>query len=89
MTSYTTITEKGQITLPVEIRKFLNLTPGKKLKITIEDDHISITKPIDIKEVRQILKAEMIRSGTEDHSAKPQSGDGWTSHVKEKYGRKS
>jgi AbrB family looped-hinge helix DNA binding protein len=87
MTAYTTITEKGQITLPAEIRKTLNLSPGKKLKLTLEADRITITRPVDILEVRQILKDEIKKNKTANSNAK--SGDGWTAHVKEKYGRKS
>ena len=34
------ITSKGQITLPLPIRKALGLVTGDKLRISVEDDHI-------------------------------------------------
>jgi AbrB family looped-hinge helix DNA binding protein len=34
------LTVKGQITIPVEIRKQLGLQPGDKIGFFIEDDHV-------------------------------------------------
>jgi antitoxin PrlF len=39
------LTSKGQMTIPKEIRKALNLKPDQKLAIVIEDDH-AIIKPL-------------------------------------------
>lgn len=36
---------RGQIVIPKEIRKQLNLTPGKKLLIKVEKDH-AILRPL-------------------------------------------
>jgi AbrB family looped-hinge helix DNA binding protein len=87
MTKYATVTEKGQITLPAEMRRALNLAPEKKLNITLEGKRIYISKPADIEETRRLLQSEMARKGTTRTRVK--SGDGWTSHVKEKYGAES
>ena len=37
------ITSKGQITLPLPIRKALGLVKGDKLRISVEGDHIVAT----------------------------------------------
>jgi antitoxin PrlF len=34
------LTVKGQITIPVDIRKKLGLNPGDKIGFLIEDDHV-------------------------------------------------
>jgi AbrB family looped-hinge helix DNA binding protein len=81
MMKYATITEKGQITLPVEIRRALKLEPGKKLSISLEGENISISKPADIAEVRGLLREQMAKRGTEKKPAR--SGDGWAAHVRE------
>jgi AbrB family looped-hinge helix DNA binding protein len=83
MIAYTTMTEKGQITLPAQIRRALQLTPGKKLQIVFDGDSISICKPVEIKETRRILQAEMAQNGTA--AINTQSGDGWAAHVTETY----
>jgi AbrB family looped-hinge helix DNA binding protein len=78
------MTEKGQITLPAEMRRALRLEPGI-LNITLQDEKILISKPVDIEEVRRELREQMAQKGTEKLAVK--SGDGWTAHVREKHGR--
>lgn len=39
------LTSKGQVTIPKEIRRALNLKPSEKVAIIIEDDH-AIIKPL-------------------------------------------
>ena len=36
----TTITTKGQVTIPVAIRKQFNLEPGERVRFSIEDEKI-------------------------------------------------
>jgi len=43
MANYTKVSSKGQITLPVSIRKYLNAEPGTTLKIVREGEGIYIT----------------------------------------------
>jgi AbrB family looped-hinge helix DNA binding protein len=80
---YVTMTEKGQITVPVEIRRSLGLLPGKKLNISLNGDDIVIQKPAALEEVRQRLKAEMNGKGTS--RVKTESGAGWTAHVEDRF----
>jgi AbrB family looped-hinge helix DNA binding protein len=37
---YSTVTNKGQTTIPGEIRKALDIKPGDKLEYTAEGDHV-------------------------------------------------
>ncbi|MDR2662276.1 MAG: AbrB/MazE/SpoVT family DNA-binding domain-containing protein [Treponema sp.] len=83
MLKYATVTEKGQITLPVEMRRALKLEPGKKLSIILQGQSISISKPADIGEVRELLQKQMTKQGTQKKPV--QSGDGWTAHVRGAY----
>ncbi|MDR3247284.1 MAG: AbrB/MazE/SpoVT family DNA-binding domain-containing protein [Treponema sp.] len=78
------MTDKGQITLPVEMRRALSLEPGKKLNIALQGEQISISKLVDIAEARKELQEQMARQGTEKQTA--EGGDGWTANVKERYG---
>ena len=50
--SYTTITSKGQITLPVEARRALGLKPGQKVAVHVEGDRLVIDAPHDIAQIR-------------------------------------
>ncbi|MGZ8556286.1 MAG: AbrB/MazE/SpoVT family DNA-binding domain-containing protein [Sulfuricurvum sp.] len=54
----TNITAKGQITIPAEIRKYLHLTAGQKVKVSCENNVITIT-PIqnDMSALFGLLKA--------------------------------
>ncbi len=40
----TTITQKGQVTIPKEVRDFLGLRPGQKVSFKIEGDHAVVRK---------------------------------------------
>ncbi|MDR1470778.1 MAG: AbrB/MazE/SpoVT family DNA-binding domain-containing protein [Spirochaetaceae bacterium] len=82
---YVTMTEKGQITVPVEIRRSLGLKPGKKLNISLKGDDIVIQKSVTLEEVRQLLKAEMKNGGTNE--VKTEGGAGWTAHVEDQFGK--
>ncbi|MDB5037772.1 MAG: AbrB family transcriptional regulator [Bacteriovoracaceae bacterium] len=49
----TTVTQKGQVTIPKEIRDFLGIRPGQKVSFQIEGDHAVVKKgeqPIGIVE---------------------------------------
>ncbi|MDI6602932.1 MAG: AbrB/MazE/SpoVT family DNA-binding domain-containing protein [Patescibacteria group bacterium] len=52
MTYQTTITRKGQITIPKEIRKILKLKEGKKLELEIEKEK----RKVRIKPTRDFLE---------------------------------
>lgn len=40
--AYSTITSKGQTTIPNEIRRALNLRPGDRLEYAVEQDHFKV-----------------------------------------------
>ncbi|TFH19284.1 AbrB/MazE/SpoVT family DNA-binding domain-containing protein [Candidatus Bathyarchaeota archaeon] len=42
------VTPKGQVTIPIEIRKKHKITPGSKVEITEEDGKITIRKVTSI-----------------------------------------
>lgn len=41
----TTMTQRGQVTIPVEVRRKFGLKPGDKVMFTVEDDTVSV-KPV-------------------------------------------
>lgn len=41
------ITSKGQVTIPAKIRKLLQLETGQKVKFTCEDHSVTITPVVD------------------------------------------
>lgn len=77
--SYTTITSKGQITLPAGARRALNLRAGQQVAVRVEGDHLVIDLPHNIDEVRARLRAEAEQQGT--WGMVPHSGDGWTAEA--------
>ncbi|MFT4010446.1 MAG: AbrB/MazE/SpoVT family DNA-binding domain-containing protein [Nocardioidaceae bacterium] len=79
MTTYATITSKGQITLPVEARRALGLRAGQKVAITVEDDHLILESPVRLSELRARLRDEATTAGTWGHV--PTAGAGWAAHV--------
>lgn len=62
--SYTTITAKGQITLPAEARSALGLRVGQKVAVRVEGDHLVIDPPHDVCALRERLQAEAQEHGT-------------------------
>lgn len=57
--STSTMTSKGQTTIPKDIRKRLNLHPGDRLECIIEEDGRVVVLPasVDASELTGILKA--------------------------------
>lgn len=53
----TTLTSKGQITVPKPIRKRLNIKPGDRIHFFIEDDGTTVFMPAksDVRELKGIL----------------------------------
>jgi len=54
-----TVTSKGQTTIPKEIRERLNLQPGDRLEFVVDDDGRVVVLPatVDAAELAGILKA--------------------------------
>lgn len=61
------ITTKGQITLPISIRRVLNLKDGDKVAFIEKDGNYIIVNPVSlaIDEVRTAFKGEAKRLGLE------------------------
>lgn len=79
MVTYTTITSKGQITIPVEARRALGLQPGQKVSVRVEGERLVIDPPRSIDAVRERIRAER----TSDSSVIPLSGDGWAARAED------
>jgi AbrB family looped-hinge helix DNA binding protein len=39
----TTLTQRGQVTVPAEVRRLLGLKPKDKVVFTIDEDHVRLT----------------------------------------------
>ncbi len=38
----TTMTQRGQVTIPAEVRRKFRLKPGDKVVFTVDDDHVTV-----------------------------------------------
>lgn len=78
---YATITAKGQITLPVSIRRAWGLQAGQKVSVKVSDNVVVIERAADISTVRSRLREEVQSSGMCGHI--PTSGEGWEARVED------
>lgn len=78
---YAALTSKGQITVPVAVRRALNLQPGQKLTVKVEDGSVVINAPSSVETVRTKFREEATKSGTGGHV--PVAGEGWASRAEE------
>jgi AbrB family looped-hinge helix DNA binding protein len=55
-----TITSKGQTTIPKEIRDLFNLTPGTKVDFVVQPDGTLVLRPatLDIRDLRDAVKVK-------------------------------
>jgi len=80
MTTYhSTITAKGQITLPAAIRRQLGLVPGDRVRLRLEGGRAAVEPAGTLAELRARIKAEATEQRT--WGLVSASGDGWTAHV--------
>lgn len=81
------LTSKGTTTIPVAIRKQLRLKPGMYVTFALDRQtgEYSIQRSRTIEEVRTMNQELLKKLGTWDKPYK--SGDGFTAHVLEKYGK--
>jgi antitoxin PrlF len=42
-----TLTAKGQVTIPAEVRRFLNLKPGDQVAFVVEDGRVTLVRSED------------------------------------------
>ncbi|MDR0284097.1 MAG: AbrB/MazE/SpoVT family DNA-binding domain-containing protein [Propionibacteriaceae bacterium] len=62
--TYSTITAKGQVTLPAELRRKLGLRPGARVAIREVQGTVVIDPPPDMTTVRARARAEMEAANT-------------------------
>jgi bifunctional DNA-binding transcriptional regulator/antitoxin component of YhaV-PrlF toxin-antitoxin module len=92
MTYFTTVTSKGQITLPVEFRRAMKVSAGQKLAIKYVDNSMVVAPVADADDVRSRTKKHLESQGFTPDKLKEmaknyRNGDGYEAHVKEKYGQ--
>ena len=78
--STSTLTSKGQTTIPKDVRKRLNLHPGDRLEFVIDEDGRVLVLPasVDASELAGILK----------RPAKPISVDAMNQAIRKRGGRR-
>ena len=64
LTAHSTITSKGQITLPASWRRKLGLEPGLRVSLRQVDGGIVVEAPPDLTTWRERARAEMAAAGT-------------------------
>ena len=52
---HTTITSKGQITIPARLRRKLGLEPGMKLEFDENASFLKATRPVDVTRMRSVI----------------------------------
>ena len=62
--TYSTITEKGQVTLPAQLRRKLGFMPGLRVAMRQDGDTIIVGPAQSIAGLREQAKAEMRAAGT-------------------------
>ena len=61
---YATVTSKGQVTLPAELRRALGIEPGQTVSFSVSDDHAIMEVPPSVEDVRAMLEGSARRNGT-------------------------
>lgn len=90
MTYTSTVTSKGTITLPADVRKALNITPGQQVDIEFVEVSraISIRVPMSIEEVRKMNQAHLRKLGIVYNPGEPIDHDEiWGQMAMERYMR--
>ncbi len=65
MNGTTTLTQKGQVTIPKQIRDHFNLKPFDKVSFVVQQDKIIAKRAPTISEMRGIAKANKVLSKKE------------------------
>lgn len=55
---HSTVTSKGQTTIPGKIRKALRIKPGDKLEYVLEGDHITVRVHLGTRSLRGVLASK-------------------------------
>ena len=56
--SHSTVTSKGQTTIPGKIRKALRIKPGDKLEYAVEGDHATIRVHLGTRSLKGVLASK-------------------------------
>jgi AbrB family looped-hinge helix DNA binding protein len=83
---YSTITSKGQVTLPAPLRHRLGFRPGLRVAMREVDGTIVIDQPDDIAAIRARAEAEMRAAGTWGQDIDPDLG--WAEAATDRLGRR-
>jgi len=75
VTMYSTVTAKGQITLPAQLRQKYGILPGQKVGIREIDGTIELEPVVTMAEVRAAARLEMEQAGTLGY--RPEASEGW------------
>lgn len=95
MTYYSTVTSKGQITLPASMREKMRLKAGQRVSITQSSTgQVNIDAPPSIDDIRKQLQTNLKKQGFTPNKLRTiaeeyKSGDGFANYVEEKYGANS
>ena len=55
---HSTVTSKGQTTIPRKIRKALRIKPGDKLEYVIEGDHVTVRVHLGTRSLKGLLASK-------------------------------
>jgi AbrB family looped-hinge helix DNA binding protein len=93
MTYFTTMTSKGQITLPVAIRRKLDFKPGQRIEVNLNNKkQATIEAPTSLLDVGLRARADIKSQGWTDKKLAAflesyKNGDGFEASLKEKNGQ--
>ena len=93
MNKYTTVTAKGQITLPASLRKQLRITEGTKVRVSRgPGNQIIIDAPPTVDVVRERFASELAVNGFSADELRAmahgyQNGEGLQARARGRYGR--
>lgn len=94
MMYYSTITSKGQMTLPADIREKLHIKPGQRVAIRLNDRGEAVIEPtLSLQELRSKTYASLKERGITEAQVREmalgyEAGDGLAAAVEEKYGQR-
>ena len=57
-TFYSTVTQKGQVTIPVSLRRAFNIKPYSRVEFSRHKEHIAIEKVVDLLDLAGTIKAK-------------------------------
>lgn len=60
MQHVSTLTQKGQVTLPLDIRNFLQVIPSSKVAFEIKDNRVLVKKVPSIREMFGVIKTNKV-----------------------------